>query len=76
MYKVYLVDSKACYYGISFVAANNAEEANSFIKDFQERDKKNVCDSWGYETVNEEDMVDGIWSEHNGIIHYGIRYGG
>ena len=76
MYKVYIVDSKAHYHGMSLVAANNAQEAQRIIDRFRESDKNNECDSWGYENVGESDIVDGVWSEYDGIIYYGIRYGG
>lgn len=76
MYKVYEVRSKACYHGMSLVAANNAEEANSFIELFQKSDKNNAFDSWGYMMVDEDDVINGIYSEENGIVHYGIFYGG
>lgn len=76
MYKVYAVNSKTCYHGMALVSANNAEEANSFIEKFQESDKRNAFDSWGYMMVNEDDVIEGVYSKEKGIVHFGIFYGG
>ena len=76
MYKVYIVQSKTCYHGMSLIGANSAEEANDIIDKFVEWDKKNECDSWGYMHVDESDIIEGVYSEEKGIVHYGIYYGG
>ena len=38
MYKVYKVEPRMYYHGMSLVAAENAEEANSIIADFKKDD--------------------------------------
>ena len=48
MYKVYKVEPQMFYHGMSLVAADNAEEANSIIADFKRDDTNNWNDSWGY----------------------------
>lgn len=76
MYKVY-VSRSACYYeGISLIAANSAEEANKTIGLFKEADVENKCDSWGYTSVDEDDVLERVYSENNGIIYSGIYYTG
>ena len=45
MYKVYKVEPQMHYHGMSLVAANNAEEANSIIADFKKDDTNNWNDS-------------------------------
>jgi hypothetical protein len=76
MYKVYCIDSKTFYRGMSLVAADDAEEANAIIDKFVEEDNKNACDSWGYMHVNEADVIVGVYSKEKGIVHYGIYYSG
>lgn len=76
MYKVYKIESAGCYAGISLVAANSVEEANLFINKFKESDKNNISDSFGYCEVEESDEMDGIFSEYDGIVYFGIRYTG
>ena len=76
MYNVYMIQANIHYDGISLVAANTVEEANSFITSFQNIDKENNCDSWGYGTVDEHDIIEGVYSENSGIIHHGIHYSG
>ena len=76
MYKVYAIQSKTCYRGMSLISANDAEEANSFIEEFQKSDKTNIFDSWGYMMVDEDDVIEGLWAEEKGIVHYGIYYNG
>jgi hypothetical protein len=59
------------------VAAENSEDAIKYIKSFKEVDSHNEGNSFGYcEFITEEDVIDGIWAEKPGIIHYGIFYCG
>ena len=74
MYKVYCINSKSCYRGLSLVAADNAEEANSIIERFKDFDKDNKLDSLGYELVDEDDVIKSVYSEEKGIMLYGIYY--
>ena len=68
MYKVYISRS-ACYYGgISLIAANSAEEANKKIERFKQSDIGNKYDSWGYTSVDEDDVLEGAYSENDGIM--------
>lgn len=76
MYKVYEVQSRKYYYGLSLVAAVNAVEANSIIADFKRDDTNNWNDSRGYCEVDESDAIEGLLSERKGIVFYGIRYCG
>ena len=76
MYKVYKVEPQMHYHGMSLVAANNAEEANSIIADFKREDTNNWHDSWGYCEVDESDVIEGLLSERKGIVLYGIYYYG
>lgn len=48
MFKVYKIHSKPHYAGYALVAANSVEEANEFIKSFEDSDGNNYCDSYGY----------------------------
>ena len=76
-YSVYKIEpSYYCYRGFSLVAAKSVKEANEYIKNFQEIDKDNSCDSWGYSFVNEFDKIDYLFSTQEGIIEYGIYYTG
>lgn len=50
-YKVYAITPKACYRGLSFVAAENADEANKIIAEKTEEDIYNDRDMWGYGKV-------------------------
>ena len=75
-YNVYLISSKYHYRSESLVAAESAEEANSFIQNFKTKDKDNIDDSWGYEYVDESDSIEHLYSDIKGIIHYGIYYNG
>lgn len=76
MYKVY-VSRSGCYYGgISLIAANSAAEANRTIDLFKQVDVGNKCDSWGYTSVEEYDILEGVYSENSGIIYKGIYYTG
>ena len=76
MYKVYKVEPQTYYHGMSLVAADSAEEANSIIADFKIEDTDNWHDSWGYCGVDESDVIEGVFSERKGIVLYGIYYYG
>ena len=76
MYKVYKVEPRMCYHGMSLVAAESAVEANSIIADFKRDDTNNWNDSWGYCEVGEGDAIEGLLSERKGIVLYGIYYYG
>ena len=76
MYKVYKVEHRMYYHGISLVATNSAVEANSIIADFKKNDTNNWNDSWGYCEVDESDVIEGVFSERKGIVLYGIYYYG
>lgn len=77
MYKVYEINTcYGCYDGVSFVAADNAEEANLFIENYRHIDTNNYGDSWGYDNVEEDNVIDGLFSEEKGIVYYGIHYRG
>ena len=76
MYKVYKIEPKMHYHGLSLVAANNAEEANLIITEFKIDDTNNWNDSWGYCEVDESDAIEGVLSERKGIVLYGIYYYG
>ena len=76
MYKVYKVEPRMYYHGISLVAANSAVEANSIIADFKKNDTNNWNDSWGYCEVDESDVIKDVLSERKGIVLYGIYYYG
>ena len=76
MYKVYKVEPQMHYHGMSLVAADSAEEANLFISEFKRDDTNNWDDSWGYCEVDEDDALEGVFSENSGIIFHGIRYTG
>lgn len=74
MYKVYAVQPDVCYGGMALVAAENADEANSFIKRKKENDVNNSYDSWGYTSVVECDAISDVYSKEKGIVYCGIRY--
>lgn len=76
MYKVYRVDSLSGYSGYSLVAANDAKEANAYVEEFKKQDKDNRHDSWGYYSVDESDIIDGLWSEFKGFVIFGVYYSG
>lgn len=46
MYKVYKVEPRMYYYGLSLVAANSAEEANLIISEFKKDDTNNRAFKW------------------------------
>ena len=76
-YNVYEVEPRlSCYRGLSLVAAESVEEANRIIKDFIKNDPKNYMDSWAYSQVSERNLIKGIRSEKEGIVHMGIYYYG
>lgn len=76
MYKVYKVEPRMYYHGMSLVAAESAVEANSIIADFKRDDTNNWNDSWGYCEVDEDDAIEGLLSENKGIVFRGIYYYG
>ena len=76
MHNVYKINSKCYYSGISFVAADNADEANAFIDSFKKSDPENIFDSRGYENVTEDNVVDNLYSDIKGIIYKDIYYCG
>ena len=76
MYKVYKIEPRAHYHGLSLVAAENPEEANALIDSFRENDTCNYGDSWGYCRVGEDDVIEDVFSERKGIMLYGIYYYG
>lgn len=73
-YKIYKVWPCSNYAGFSLVAADSVEEANEIIQKFREEDKNNSNDSYGYEDVDEDNLVDGIVSARKGLIVEGIFY--
>lgn len=76
-YKVYEIYPNNNYQGYSLVAADNVDEVKQFIIDFQKEDKNNNYDSWGYDTlIDEEDVINHLFSDKKGIIFYGIHYCG
>lgn len=76
MYKVYKVEPQMYYHGMSLVASNSAEEANTIIADFKKSDTNNYNNSWGYCEVDESDAIESVLSERKGIVLYGIYYYG
>ena len=76
MFKVYKVDAKMCYDGYALIGAHNAAEANEYINEFKEFDNMNKMDSWGYEFVTEDDVMECINATCAGILDYGIHYMG
>ena len=77
MYKVYVIDSKMYYNGYALVAAENAEMATKEIEIFKRADEDNSRDSRGYySSVDEDDALEGVFSENSGIIFHGIIYTG
>lgn len=76
MYKVYEVTPKAYYYGYALVAAHTAAEANEHISVFKECDPTNKYDSWGWDYVSEDDVIENIFADCEGIMRDNIRYSG
>mgnify|MGYP006981388353 FL=1 len=76
MYNVYVIYSASCYDGVSFVAAENAKEANKFIQERINNDPANITDSWGYCFVDEDDMLDDVFATRKGFVFSGIHYRG
>lgn len=77
MYKVYeSTPGSYGYYGSALISAENAEEANEFIKEFKKNDENNTSDSLGYSYVKEYDNIEHLFSDVKGIIKYGIYYNG
>lgn len=75
-YNVYEIPSGICYSGVSLIAAESAEQANKFIRDFKESDLTNNESSWGYEYISEDYKIDHLYSDVQGIICKGIYYWG
>lgn len=76
-YKVYEIQPRlGCYHGLSLVAAESAEEANYIINEFKKSDFHNDMDSGGYSQVSEHNIIAGLYSEIDGIVHMGIYYYG
>lgn len=73
-YKVYKVSPKMHYSGFALIGAHSAEEANRYIDHFLEMDLHNDLDSWGYDHVDEDDVIDDLWAEKNGFILTEIYY--
>ena len=76
MYKVYEVTPRSCYYGYALVAANSAEEANEHISFLKDLDPTNKWDYFGWEYVTEDDVVENIFADCEGIMKNTIRYSG
>ncbi len=76
MYKVYEVTPRSCYYGYALVAANSAEEANEHISFLKDLDPTNKWDYFGWEYVTEDDVVENIFADCEGIMKSNIRYSG
>ena len=76
-YRVYEISPKlGCYRGLSLVAAESAEKANQIIRKFIASDPNNNMDSWGYSLVAEYNIIEGLYSEQEGMVHMGIYYYG
>ena len=76
-FPVYKIFPNAHYGGSALVAAETAEQANEFIKSFQDHDAGNKQDSRGYEFVTEEgNKLDYVYASMQGILDYGIYYNG
>ena len=76
-YKVYEISPRlSCYRGLSLVAAESVEKANQIIRKFITDDPNNNMDSWGYSHVAEYNIIEGLYSEQEGIVHMGIYYYG
>lgn len=75
-YNIHKITPKAHYDGDALIVATSCEQANSYIKDFQENDKDNKNDSLGYNFVQESDVVKGIWGEKPGFVNKSIYYQG
>lgn len=75
-YKVYKVDTiSSCYTGYSLVAAKDANDAMEIINTFKERDKNNSLNSFGYYgIIDEDDVINEIYSIEKGIVYFGIQY--
>lgn len=76
MFKVYTIESKNAYTGISLVAACDATEANEIIQEFRDTDRENIMNSYGYSNVDESDVVQDVYARRKGIMLYGISYTG
>ena len=69
-YHVYQIIAKKPYDGSSFVAAENANEANEFIRRFKEQDHSKLSDAYSF--VEDWNLVENMFSTKKGIVGYGI----
>lgn len=76
MYKVYEVTPSCYYSGYALVAAHSAAEANEHISVLKELDPNNKYDSWGWNYVTEDDVVENIFANCEGIMRSNIYYTG
>ena len=76
LYKIYEVSPAQYYYGYGLVAAHSAAEANEHIAVMKELDPTNRWDSYGWTFVSEDDVVENIYSDIEGIMRSNIRYSG
>lgn len=74
MNNIYVIPSKSGYIGESLIAAPDAETANQMITEFKESDPGNKFDSFGYDFVDESDVIEGVEIPHIGFLHHGIVY--
>lgn len=76
LYKVYEVTPRECYVGYALVAAHSAAEANEHISVLKECDPTNKYDSWGWTFVTEDDVIENIFADCEGIMRDTIHYSG
>ena len=76
MYKVYEVTPRSYYYGYALVAAHSAAEANEHISVLKEFDSTNKWDSFGWNYVTEDDVIENIFADCEGIMKSNITYSG
>lgn len=75
-YNVYKIEPDICYRGSAIVAAKTVEEANEYIRKFKNIDTLNEMDSWGYCSVDEDDVIEHVYSDVPGMLDLGIYYYG
>ena len=68
MYKVYEVIPRECYVGYALVAEH--------ISVLKECDPTNKYNSWGWTFVTEDDVIENIFADCEGIIRDTIHYSG
>lgn len=73
-YNVYRVDCKPFYDGIALISAESADKANVIIAKEQETDSGNKEDTHGWEFVLEEDKVENLFSDIEGVLVNCISY--